>query len=334
MEIFRSLDQIPPDFGPTVASIGNFDGVHRGHQWLLAEIRSSARELGAKSVAVTFDPHPSRVLRPEGSAKLITPIAERLELLRASGIDAVLVLPFTDELCKMSGEAFVTTVLRDGLHATEVHEGDNFRFGHKAQCHAADLVEMGHDLGFRVQIFSPRYLRGIQISSSKIRELIRGGDMTTARALLGRPFSIHSTPATGRGIGSRLTVPTINLAPYTELLPAHGVYVTRMTVGGQHFDAITNAGNRPTFGENSYAVESYLLDYDPLANPLMLSPETSLELAFLHRLRDERKFDGPEALKAQIMRDVAKAKRYHRLAKLFQSRRLATVRFTAPGTRA
>jgi riboflavin kinase/FMN adenylyltransferase len=319
MNIFRSLDQIPTDFGPTVTSIGNFDGIHRGHQWLLAEIQSSARELGAKSVAVTFDPHPSRVLRPQEAARLITPIPERIELLQASGIDAVLVLPFTDELCKMSGGAFVTAVLRDGLHAIEVHEGDNFRFGHKAKCHAADLVEMGHDLGFRVRIFSPRYLRGIQISSSKIRELIQTGNLTTARALLGRPFSIRSTPASGRGIGSRLTVPTINLAPYSELLPANGVYVTQMNIAGDVFNAVTNAGNRPTFGEDSYAVETYLLNYDPAANSLILSAETPLELTFLHRLREERKFPSPEALKAQIMQDVAKAKRYHHLASLFQN---------------
>ncbi len=319
MNIFHSLNQIPTDFGPTVASIGNFDGVHRGHQWLLAEIQNSARDLGAKSVAVTFDPHPSRVLRPEGAARLITPIPERIELLRASGIDAVLVLPFTDELCRMSGQAFVAAVLRDGLYAIEVHEGDNFRFGHKAQCHATDLVELGHDLGFRVQIFSPRYIRGIQISSSKIRELIQAGDMTTARALLGRPFSIRSTPASGRGIGGRLTVPTINLAPYTELLPANGVYITTMSVAGQTFDAVTNAGNRPTFGEDSYAVETYLLNYDPETNPLALSAETPLDLTFLHRLRGERKFASAEALKAQIVQDVAKAKRFHHLATLFQN---------------
>jgi riboflavin kinase/FMN adenylyltransferase len=316
MDIFRNLDQIPTDFGPTVASIGNFDGVHRGHQWLLAEIQRSANELGAKSVAVTFDPHPSRLLRPEAGAKLITPIPERLDLLRASGIDAVLVLPFTDELCKMSGQAFVTAVLRDGLHAIEVHEGDNFRFGHKAQCHAADLVEMGHDLGFRVQIFSPRCIKR---SSSKIRELIQAGDMTTARALLGRPFSIHSTPAPGRGIGSRLTVPTINLASYSELLPANGVYITTMNVAGQLFNAVTNAGNRPTFGEDSYAVESHLLDYDAAENPLTLTAETPLEITFLHRLREERKFPSPEALKSQIMQDVAQAKRYHHLATLCQN---------------
>jgi riboflavin kinase / FMN adenylyltransferase len=319
MEIFRNLDHIPADFGTTVASIGNFDGVHRGHQWLLAEIQKSAQELGAKSVAVTFDPHPSRVLRPDGAAKLITPMPERLELLRRSGIDAVLVLPFTDELCKMSGEAFVTAVLRDGLHAVEVHEGDNFRFGHKAQCHAADLVAMGHDLGFRVQIFSPRYHRGIKISSSKIRELIQAREMTTARALLGRPFSVRSTPAPGRGIGSRLTVPTINLAPYTELVPANGVYVTGMNVDGLTFNSVTNAGNRPTFGEDSYAVETYLLDYDASKHPLTLTAETPLELTFLHRLREECKFPSPETLKAQIIQDISQAKRYHHLARLFQS---------------
>jgi riboflavin kinase/FMN adenylyltransferase len=319
MEIFRSLDQIPLDFGPTVASIGNFDGVHRGHQWLLAEIQKSATELGAKSVAVTFDPHPSRLLRPEAGVKLITPMPKRVELLRASGIDAVLVLPFTDKLCKMSGGAFVTAVLRDGLHAIEVHEGDNFRFGHKAQCHSADLVEMGHDLGFRVQIFSPRYHRGIKISSSKIRELIQAGYMATARALLGRPFSIRSTSAPGRGIGSRLTVPTINLAPYTELLPANGVYITTMNIDGQLFNAVTNAGNRPTFGEDSYAVETYLLGYDTTENSLTLTAETPLELTFLHHLRQERTFPSPEALKAQIMQDVAKAKRYHHLATLLQN---------------
>jgi len=315
MQIFRALHEIPSDFGPTVVSIGNFDGVHRGHQWLLNEIQRSATAIDAKSVAVTFDPHPSRFLRSRDTLKLITPMPERLELLAASGIDATLVLPFTDELCKMSGLDFVTTILRDGLHAAEVHEGDNFRFGHRAQCGANDLVQFGHDLGFRVQIFSPRYIRGIQVSSSRVREAIQGGDMSTVRALLGRSFSIRSTPASGRGIGHRLTVPTINLAPYPELVPANGVYVSQIKIAEETFEAVTNAGNRPTFGEDSYAIESYLLNF----HPIDLTPETPIELTFLKRLREERKFPSPEALKAQILQDVAKAKRYHHLAKLFQN---------------
>jgi riboflavin kinase/FMN adenylyltransferase len=324
MRIFRDLNEIPQDFGPTVVSIGNFDGVHCGHQWLLAEIRRSARELGARSVAVTFDPHPSRVLRPETAPKLVTPMPERLNLLTASGIDATLVLPFTDALCRMSGPEFVTTILRDALHAAEVHEGENFRFGHRAQCHADDLVALGHDLGFRVQIFTPRYIRRIPVSSSRIREALQAGHMATARALLGRPFSIRSTPASGRGIGSRLTVPTINLAPYQELLPANGVYVTRMKVGEEVFEAVTNAGNRPTFGEDSFSVETYLLNYDPATRPLTLTPETPLELTFFCRIREERKFPAPEALKAQIIQDVGKAKRYFYLSKVFQNQTVST----------
>jgi len=312
MNVFRSLTEMPNDYGPTVVSIGNFDGVHRGHQWLLAEIKRSAQELGAKAVAVTFDPHPTRFLRPTDAPSLITTMPERLELLAASGIDATLVLPFTDELCKMSGLDFVTAILRDGLHAAEVHEGDNFRFGHRAQCRADDLVEIGHDLGFRVQIFSPRYVRGTQISSSRVREAIQAGDLATARALLGRPFSIRSTPAAGRGIGTRLTVPTINLAPYGELLPANGVYVSRITIAGETFDAVTNAGNRPTFGEDSYAIESYLLNF----RPIDLTPETPIELTFLHRLREERKFPSPEELKSQIFQDVARAERYFQLLRM------------------
>jgi riboflavin kinase/FMN adenylyltransferase len=319
MDIFRSLDAIPPGYGPTVVSIGNFDGVHRGHQWLLAEIRRSARELGAKSVVVTFDPHPSQVLRPETAPKLITPMPARLALLEKSGIDAVLALPFTEALGKISGPDFVTAILHDALHAVEVHEGDNFRFGYRAQCHAGDLVELGHDLGFRVTIFAPRIVRGIEVSSSRIRALIQAGELATARVLLGRPFSIHSTPASGRGIGHRLTVPTINLAYYKELVPADGVYVTCMKVAGEVFEAVTNAGVRPTFGEESYAIESYLLNYDPAARQLTLTAETPIELTFLHRIREERKFPSPEALKAQIMQDVAKAKRYHHLARLLQN---------------
>jgi riboflavin kinase/FMN adenylyltransferase len=315
MNVFRSLTEIPNDYGPTVVSIGNFDGVHRGHQWLLAEIQRSAQELNAKSVAVTFDPHPTRFLRPADAPKLITPLPERLDLLAASGIDATLVLPFTEQLCKMSGLDFVTTVLRDGLHAAEVHEGNNFRFGHRAQCCADDLVQMGHNLGFRVQIFSPRYIRGIQISSSRVREAIQIGDMRTARALLGRPFGIRSRAASGRGIGHRLTVPTINLAPYDELLPANGVYLSRIAIAGEPFDAVTNAGNRPTFGEDSYAIESYLLNF----HPIDLTPETPIEVTFLKRIRDERKFPSPEELKEQIIRDVAKAQRYHRLAEACQN---------------
>jgi len=317
MEVFRSLNDLPTGFGSTVVAIGNFDGVHRGHQEIIQRVRERATQLNARSIAVTFDPHPVHVLRPELAPKLITPMQDRLRLLAETGLDATLVLPFTQEFSQLSAFDFASGILSNVLHSAEVHEGDNFRFGRGATAGIDDLKKLGQKLGFTVVAHNALIVRGIHVSSSQVRERIAAGALSTARALLGRPFSIHSTPARGRGIGSKLTVPTINLAPYTELLPPNGVYITRLKIGDGSqtiiFNAVTNAGNRPTFGEDSYAIESYLLDYDPVGEPIDLTPETPLELCFLSRIRDEQRFPSPEALKTQILKDVAQAQRYFRL---------------------
>ena len=312
MHVFRSLGEIPKSLGRTVVSIGNFDGVHLGHQLILGRLRQSAAARSAQSVAVTFDPHPSRFLRPESCPRLITPLAARLELLGDTGIDAVLVLPFTAELSRMRAAEFVTVIVHDALRALEVHEGTNFRFVNRAEGGIAELNDLGRTLGFDVVVHAACQVRGLTVSSSKIRELLSLGEIRTARVLLGHGFFVDSTPATGRGIGGTLTVPTINLAPYQELLPPNGVYVTRLRVAGEWFDAVTNVGNRPTFGTDSFAVESHLLDFRPLA----LDDQTPLRLLFYRRLREEQRWPSPEALKEQIMRDVAKAKRYLHLMRL------------------
>jgi riboflavin kinase / FMN adenylyltransferase len=312
MQIFRSLDEIPPQFGRTVVSIGNFDGVHLGHQFILERLRVSAAARSLRSVAVTFDPHPLRFLRPETCPRLITPLETRLELLGDAGIDAVLVLPFTAGLSRMGAAEFVTAIVHDALRALEVHEGTNFRFGYRAEGGTIELSDLGRTLGFVVVIHAACRARGLTVSSSKIRELLSRGDIRTARALLGHGFFVDSTPAAGRGIGSTLTVPTINLAPYPELLPPNGVYVTQLRVAGEWFDAVTNVGNRPTFGADSFAVESHLLNFRPVA----LDAQTPLMLLFHRRLREERRWPSPEALKEQIMRDVAQAKRYLHLMRL------------------
>jgi riboflavin kinase/FMN adenylyltransferase len=320
MRIYRQLADLPANFGPSVATIGNFDGVHRGHQWVIAEVVARARELNQTSVAITFDPHPARVLRPNVALPLITPTIRKLELLEATGIDAVLVLPFTEELSRHTARAFATEVLQRALHVTELHEGENFRFGYQAEAGIESLEALGRELGFTVRIYSPRTLRGGPVSSSRIRQLITTGDVSHARALLGQPFSIDSTPASGRGYGTRYTVPTINLAPYTELLPANGVYITTLTIGtgssAETFDAVTNVGNRPTFGADSFTVESHLLNF----HPVELTEETPLTLTFLKRLRAELRFPSPEALREQIGRDVRRAQRYFAL-----NRQLASV---------
>jgi riboflavin kinase/FMN adenylyltransferase len=316
MHVFRNLGEIPGSFGRTIVSIGNFDGVHIGHQFILERLRLSAAARSSRSVAVTFDPHPLQFLRPESCPRLITPIETRLELLRDAGVDAVLVLPFTAELSRMRAAEFVTAIVHDALRAVEVHEGTNFRFGYRAEGGTKELTELGHALDFAVVIHAACQVRGFTVSSSKIRELLSQGRLSTARALLGHGFFVDSTPAGGRGIGSTLTVPTINLAPYQDLLPANGVYVTRLRIAGEWFDAVTNVGNRPTFGADSFAVESHLLNF----RPIPLDDHTPLRLLFYRRLREERKWPSAEALKEQILRDVVRAKRYLHLTRLIQKK--------------
>jgi riboflavin kinase/FMN adenylyltransferase len=310
MQIYRSLQELDP-FGPrSVVTVGNFDGVHTGHQMVIRNVRRRAEELHARAIAVTFDPHPAHVLRPEPRLRQITPLPEKLRLLAATGLDAVLVLPFTEELRLWTARHFAELVLRDTLNAVEVHEGENFRFGYGAEGGIDSLTQLGHECSFAVRTYDPLVLRGSAVSSSRIRSLIAAGELPQARALLGRPFSVHSTPASGRGYGTRYAVPTINLAPYADLLPRDGVYITTLRVGeGRVFRGVTNAGNRPTFGADSFAVETHLLDFEPIA----LDESTPLEMAFLARLRDEQRFDSPDALRAQIGKDVAKALRYFAL---------------------
>jgi riboflavin kinase/FMN adenylyltransferase len=307
--VYRALDEIPPEFGPSVAAIGNFDGVHLGHQRILAAAVVEARTLGARAVALTFDPHPDKFLRPHRAPRLITPVDERSRLLALTGVDAVVVLRFDAALARLSALEFVRQVLVDSLSVRGLHEGGSFRFGHRAQAGVKELIAFGEEFGFGVEVQHPVRVHGLEVSSSAVRELVAKGHVKRARWMLGRPFVVRSTPARGRGIGTRLLVPTVNLAAYDGLLPAFGVYVTRLTVGGRCFQAVTNVGNRPTFGEASFAVESHILDFEPVD----LGDDTPIELEFLYRIRPEMTWPSPEALKAQIFKDVAKAKRYFRL---------------------
>jgi riboflavin kinase / FMN adenylyltransferase len=309
MLAFHKFEDIPPEFGPSLVSVGNFDGVHRAHQRVLSEIVARARKRSAKSIAVTFEPHPMRILRPDAGLKLLTPTPEKLRLLQQSQVDAVLLLPFTRDVSLMSPRQFAERILRDQLHAIEVHEGFNFHFGHKALGDVNLLREFGRELGFEVMVYPEMRGRGESVSSTRIRELLREGNVSRARPLLTRVFSIRSTPGRGRGYGSKYTVPTINLSRYEELVPRDGVYITRTRVGDECFDSVTNVGNRPTFGADSFAIETHLLNFHPIA----LTAETEIELFFLERLRHEIKFDSVDRLREQIGHDIRKARRYFRL---------------------
>jgi len=312
MQVFHKLADIPAGFGPTLVSVGNFDGVHRAHAHVLAEIADRARKQGLKSLAVSFEPHPIRILRPDSGLRLLTPTPERLRLLQISGVDAVLLLPFTRDLSLMTPQQFAQGVLKTGLQAREVHEGYNFHFGHKAEGDVNQLAELGREMGFEVKVYPEMRLRGEPVSSSHIRKLLRDGRVSRARHLLARPFSILSRPGRGRGFGSKYTVPTINLSRYEELVPKDGVYITRTRVGQECFNSVTNIGNRPTFGADSFAIETHLLDF----HPIELAPDTEVEIYFLDRLRDEIKFPSVEALREQIGSDVKRTQRYFQLLEL------------------
>ncbi len=309
--IYRALDEIPADFGPSVITVGNFDGVHLGHQGLMRAAAAEARALGLRSIAITFDPHPAQFLYPDAAPKLLTFLPQRLKLIAATGIDSVLVLRFDLALSRVTAREFARDVLVGKLRVRGMHEGPSFRFGHGARAGVNELAEFGAEFGFRVEVHPVVRVHGLDVSSSAVRSHIATGDVRRARWMLGRVFGVYSTPARGRGIGTKLLVPTVNLAPYEGLLPANGVYITRLWIADRCFQAVSNIGNRPTFGEPSFAVESHILDFAPVD----LDGNTPLKVEFLRRLRPEMEWPSPEELKAQILKDVARAKRYFRLVR-------------------
>ncbi|HEV2385992.1 MAG TPA: bifunctional riboflavin kinase/FAD synthetase [Candidatus Acidoferrales bacterium] len=304
--VCRSIDEWRLVMGgaPSVVTVGNFDGVHLGHQAILARVVALARARGERAAAIIFDPHPLKVLRPESAVPLVTTLAERLDLLAGTGLDGVLVLPFTPEFARLTPEEFVRQVIVEALGASGVLVGANFRFGHRQAGDAGLLAALGAQLGFTVELVPAVCLRGDRISSTLVRQAIAAGRVARAGRMLGRPFALAGEIRPGTGQGRRLVVPTLNLATAQELMPARGVYATEALVGGRLYRAATNVGFRPTFNGHSLTVESHLLDF---AEERDSGP---LELRFWKRLRDERKFSSPAELRAQVMADIGRAARF------------------------
>ena len=309
MRVYRSLAELPPDFGPSAVTIGNFDGVHRGHCEILRRVKAVADARGWKASVLTFDPHPTKVVAPERTPKLMTTPERRAELMASAGVEQILILPFDRGIAQWSPEEFVKQLLVERLGARAVLVGDNFRFGCRQAGDTRMLEALGRQLGFAVEIAPAVTCRGQVVSSSGIRNLLCAGRIGLANRFLGRPYALEGEVVSGRGVGSKQTVPTLNLATAGEVIPARGVYVTRVrdldSAGG--WTSVTNVGYRPTFGENDQlSIESFLLD------PLSGDAPRRIRVEFLARLRGERKFESPEALKAQILRDVRAAQNYFR----------------------
>jgi phosphoribosyl 1,2-cyclic phosphate phosphodiesterase len=301
----------------SVLTIGNYDGIHLGHQAILRAAVDRAGEMRAVATALTFDPPPLKVLRPESAPLRLSTNAQRMSWFGVVGMESAVVLPFTMELARLTPEGFVSGVLVNELQVRAVLVGENFRFGHRQIGDVKLLRELGMRDGFDVIVIPPVAYRGEVVSSTVIRREIAAGDVTHGGRLLGRPFVLTGEIVPGTGAGRRFTFPTLNLVPEQEQLPARGVYVTRTVLEGemQSRRSVTNVGVRPTFGGSKLSVETHLLDY---SGNVMTK---RIELRFWKRLREEMKFSGPEELREQIGRDINSANRFFRLLRRFRAAR-------------
>src|SRR5208282_5429912 len=314
MRVISNLQELGEPQAPSVVTVGNFDGVHLAHQTLLRRVVEVARLQGARATAITFEPHPIKILAPDHAPKLLTPLRRKVELIAATGIDLLVVLPFTRELAHQSPLEFVRRVLIDPLHASSVHVGPSFRFGYRQSGDTEILEELGNQEGFRVEVLPMLLVRGDRVSSTRIREFLTEGQVHKANRLLGRPFSSRGLIVAGMGVGRKHTVPTLNLAPIEEQLPKVGVYVTHTLIAGVSHDSVTNVGFKPTFGDHRLTVETFLLDFSGQID------EVDMEIEFLYRLRDEMKFQNPAILKVQIQEDARRSLKFFRLLREYRER--------------
>jgi riboflavin kinase / FMN adenylyltransferase len=290
----------------TAVTIGNFDGVHLGHQQILRRVVQRAESSNWMSAVLTFFPHPASLLRPEQAPALLATLDQRLAAFAGARIDATLVLKFDRELAQVTAEDFVQRYLIETMRAKAVLVGGGFRFGHRQAGDVILLRELGKRWGFEVDVVPPVTVDGIVVSSTAVREAAREGRMEDARKLLGGPYALAGQIRPGTGQGRKLVVPTLNLATEQELLPKMGVYATEVALDGKVYRAATNVGVRPTFDGARTTVESHLLDFN--------ESHTSgpIEVRFCMRLRDEKKFSGPEALREQVLKDIERAREYFR----------------------
>ncbi|CAN5197124.1 bifunctional riboflavin kinase/FAD synthetase [soil metagenome] len=292
---------------PNVLTLGVFDGLHLGHQRIMQTVVERANATGAAATAITFDPHPRAVLHPASAPPLLQTLDQRLANLEVLGIEQAIVIAFDREFAAQPAEEFISEIIRDRLNAREVHLGQDFAFGRGRGGNIDLLRKMGGDLGFVADEVAEVRLRGLRISSSKIRHLLAEGRVNLARRMLGRPYGVEGVIIRGNRRGHTIGFPTANLKPHNRVIPRYGVYATATLIEGTWRKSITNIGVRPTFENDADpSIETYIFDFDgELYGDV-------LRVRFLHRIRDERKFSGIDELKAQIERDTRRARNYFR----------------------
>jgi riboflavin kinase/FMN adenylyltransferase len=303
MRIITSLEEIEAPFLKAVVTVGNFDGVHLGHQALMQKVKERARAIDGTSVVFTFEPHPVKVLKGK-HLPLITPFPRKMELIAQQGIEIAVCPPFTKEFAQIGAKEFICEILMKKIGMKEMVVGYDFAFGKKREGNIDSLKTWGEKLGFKVHVVGPICINGVIVSSTKVREFIMAGEMERVKELLGRYYQVTGKVIRGKNRGGRLLgIPTANLKLINEVFPKNGVYAVEVIYEDKTYHGVANIGFNPTFGDNALSVETHILDFNQ-----NIYGET-IRVIFVKRLRDEKKFDNLEALKAQIQKDIEVARK-------------------------
>ena len=304
INIINDIKDIKTPLINPVLTIGNFDGVHRGHLAIFDKVKQIAKAINGQSVVITFDPHPVKVMKPGNGPLLITPIKEKLKLISDAGIDVIFCISFNKQFSAISAGDFVKKILVDRIGVREIVVGYDYAFGRGRRGDIKLLRDMGKEFGFNVHVIEPIHLDKTLVSSTYIRDLVLKGDLVEAKRLLGRDYQISGTIIKGKGRGaSLLGIPTANLRTLDELIPKKGAYAVIVDMEDGSYYGICSIGNNPTFGANALSIETYLLDF----NKDILGKEFTIK--FLHRLREEKKFDSKEELVDQIRKDITRSRK-------------------------
>lgn len=308
MNVIFDLEKLKSPLKNPVLTIGNFDGVHKGHLALFEKVKERALAIGGQSVVMTFEPHPVKVMAPENGPPLITPIEQKLHLIWDSGIDIIFCIPFTHQFASISAQDFVNEILVNKIGIREIVVGYDYTFGHQRQGNIALLQQMGERLDFKVHVLEQVRIDHTLVSSTHIRELIQEGNLTEAKKLLGRNYQICGTVVRGKNRGGKLLgYPTANLKLIDKLIPKQGVYAVTVIIGEKTYIGVTNIGNNPTFGDDALSIETHILNFskDILGEKIKVN--------FIHRLRDEKTFKNVQELSDQIDRDIQQTRKLFKL---------------------
>jgi len=303
MDIIIGIENIRRKFRNPVLTLGNFDGVHLGHQRIFEELKEEARKIDGEAIVFTFDPHPLQILNPQRCPPLITPFKKKLMLMERSGIDVLIVATFDLSLANIMPEAFVKQILVDEIGAKKILVGYNYYFGKDRKGNVEMLIRLGQKFGFEVKVIEAMKVNDIPVSSSKIRELIQDGKMPDAAQLLGRNYLLIGKVIWGADRGKQLGFPTANLEILNGLYPKTGVYAVEVIMGDKTYPGVADVGYNPTFGENPLSVEVHILNF----SRDIYGEE--IQLIFLERIRDEKAFENPDSLARQIRKDIAVARK-------------------------